>query len=55
MKFGRFEPAQLPEFAGWFADATEIRTWGGPDFRFPFTPSTFLADAHYMVADRMLP
>jgi ribosomal protein S18 acetylase RimI-like enzyme len=29
---------------GWFPDQTSCLRWGGRDFRFPFTPETFLAD-----------
>ena len=45
MKFRRFDPAQVPELMTWFADARELRTWGGPDFRFPFTAASFREDA----------
>lgn len=45
MKFRRFDPAQLPELMTWFGDAQELRTWGGPDFRFPFTAASFREDA----------
>ena len=30
---------------GWFTDAAACRSWGGPGFRYPFTPETFRADA----------
>ena len=45
MKFQRFNPAQLPELMTWFADADQLRTWGGPDFRFPFTTASFREDS----------
>jgi ribosomal protein S18 acetylase RimI-like enzyme len=45
MIFRRFDPAQLPELMSWFCDAGELRTWGGPDFRFPFTPESFREDS----------
>lgn len=45
MDFRRFDPAQLPELMSWFRDASALRIWGGPDFRFPFTPETFRADS----------
>jgi ribosomal protein S18 acetylase RimI-like enzyme len=43
--FRRFDPAQLPELMSWFPDAATLRIWGGPDFRFPFTPGTFRIDS----------
>ena len=30
MKFQRFDPAQVPDLMTWFADADQLRTWGGP-------------------------
>jgi ribosomal protein S18 acetylase RimI-like enzyme len=41
----RFDPARLPELMRWFLDADACRIWGGPLFRFPFTPATFREDA----------
>jgi ribosomal protein S18 acetylase RimI-like enzyme len=29
----------------WFPDEHSCRVWGGPAFRFPFTPETFLTDS----------
>jgi ribosomal protein S18 acetylase RimI-like enzyme len=43
--FERFDPARLPELMTWFPDAGQLRTWGGPEFRHPFTPETFRADS----------
>ena len=45
MRFGRFDPAQLPTLANWFDDADALRTWGGTQFRFPFTPESFRDDS----------
>lgn len=45
VKFGRFDPAQLPELMSWFPDAHELRIWGGPEFRHPFTPVSFREDS----------
>jgi ribosomal protein S18 acetylase RimI-like enzyme len=45
VNFRRFEPDQLPELMTWFHDAHALRTWGGPQFRFPFTAVTFREDA----------
>ncbi len=45
MNFRRFDPDRLPDLTTWFCEAHELRTWGGPEFRFPFTPTTFREDA----------
>lgn len=44
MNFRRFDPDRLPDLMGWFSDAHALRTWGGPDFRFPYTAATFRED-----------
>ena len=51
MNFRRFDPDRLPDLMTWFGDAHELRTWGGPDFRFPFTPATFREDARVDAID----
>jgi ribosomal protein S18 acetylase RimI-like enzyme len=43
--FRRFDPARLPELMTWFPEAEELRIWGGPEFRHPFTPETFREDS----------
>jgi ribosomal protein S18 acetylase RimI-like enzyme len=45
MDFRRFDLRQLPELMAWFPDARSLRTWGGPDLRFPFTAASFREDA----------
>lgn len=45
MKFHRFDAGQLPDLMTWFAGAHSLRTWGGPEFRFPFTAASFREDA----------
>jgi ribosomal protein S18 acetylase RimI-like enzyme len=37
--------AHVPELMTWFPTAHSCRVWGGPEFRFPFTVETFLADS----------
>ena len=32
---------------GWFTDAQSVNVWGGPKFRYPFTPETFREDSHW--------
>jgi ribosomal protein S18 acetylase RimI-like enzyme len=43
--FQRFDESHLPELMSWFADESTLRTWGGSEFRFPFTPAMFRDDA----------
>ena len=45
MKLQFFEDSQLPELMNWFPDRRSCQTWGGPQFRFPFTEATFREDA----------
>jgi ribosomal protein S18 acetylase RimI-like enzyme len=45
MEFRRFDPAHLPQLMAWFEDAAQVRTWGGPEFRFPFDARSFREDS----------
>lgn len=36
----------LHKMMGWFPDKDSCCSWGGPDFRFPFSEKTFIEDAH---------
>lgn len=45
MKLQRFRESHLPELMTWFRDVTALQTWGGPEFRYPFTGESFRADA----------
>lgn len=38
------EAADLATLRSWFPDAAGCRRWGGPAFRFPFTPHSFRED-----------
>ncbi len=31
----------------WFSTASDVNVWGGPKFRYPFTPETFRTDCHW--------
>ena len=37
--------AHVPQMMTWFATEHSCHVWGGPEFRFPFTAETFLADS----------
>ena len=50
-----FDDARLPELMSWFTDRESCQVWGGPEFRFPFTETTFRVDAKLAsLATRML-
>jgi ribosomal protein S18 acetylase RimI-like enzyme len=50
-----FDEAHLPELMNWFPDRESCLVWGGPEFRFPFTETTFRIDARLAnLATRML-
>jgi ribosomal protein S18 acetylase RimI-like enzyme len=34
----------VAELRRWFANAAAVNIWGGPKFRYPFTPETFAKD-----------
>ncbi len=34
---------------GWFHDASSVRIWGGPSFRYPWTDDSFRADSRWDV------
>lgn len=37
----------LEHLMGWFADAHSLNVWGGPKFRYPYTPESFREDCHW--------
>jgi len=41
----RFDETHLPELMTWFPDRTGLLTWGGVEFRHPFTADSFRDDA----------
>ena len=38
--------ATIDEIMSWFPDAASVDIWGGPVFRYPFTPDSFREDLH---------
>ncbi len=45
-----FEPSVDADFdilMTWFPNESDVRRWGGPEFEFPFTPSSFRRDCHW--------
>ncbi|MDJ0941376.1 MAG: GNAT family N-acetyltransferase [Woeseiaceae bacterium] len=46
----RLTPADAGDFdelMRWFRTADDVKTWGGPRFRFPFSRATFREDCHW--------
>lgn len=41
----------IDEIMTWLPDAASVNIWGGPNFRFPFTPETFREDCRLDVMD----
>lgn len=44
MKLATFTEPHLAELMQWFPDQHSCTTWGGPEFRFPYTEATFRED-----------
>lgn len=38
------DDSDIDELMGWFPDAGSVDRWGGPRFRYPFTPKSFRDD-----------
>ena len=45
LHFVKATEIHVPQITTWFPDEHSCRVWGGPAFRFPFTPETFLTDS----------
>ena len=43
--------AAIDEVMAWFPDAESVDSWGGPSFRYPFTPVTFREDCRLDIMD----
>jgi ribosomal protein S18 acetylase RimI-like enzyme len=39
--------SDVDQLMRWFPDADATRTWGGPDFRYPFNRHSFAEDIHW--------
>lgn len=44
MNLIKFDESHLAELMTWFPTQKSASTWGGPDFRFPFTGPSFMND-----------
>jgi ribosomal protein S18 acetylase RimI-like enzyme len=45
VRLRQFSDSWLPELMSWFPDRESCQVWGGPEFRFPFTETSFREDA----------
>ena len=41
------EDRDIDQLMRWFPGERQVRTWGGPDFRYPFTRHSFVEDMHW--------
>ncbi len=41
---GAATDADIERLMTWFPDARSVAVWGGPEFRYPFTPASFRED-----------
>ena len=47
MKLVAATRADIDHLMSWFPTEQSVAVWGGPRFRYPFTPETFVEDAHW--------
>ena len=48
MSLQPFQSNQLQQLMSWFPDPASCRTWGGPEFRYPFDETTFREDSRIL-------
>lgn len=46
-RFDNADESIIDEIMRWVPDKRSVKTWGGPEFRFPYTRETFLEDCHW--------
>lgn len=51
MKLSVAIESDINHLMSWFPDKRSVDIWGGPNFRYPFTPMTFQEDAHWREMD----
>ena len=39
--------SDISQLMTWFPTERSVDIWGGPEFRYPFTPATFYEDVHF--------
>jgi ribosomal protein S18 acetylase RimI-like enzyme len=47
----RATSTDLASLRAWLDTADAVRTWGGPNFRYPYTTETFVEDCHWPEMD----
>jgi ribosomal protein S18 acetylase RimI-like enzyme len=51
MKLKVATEADIDHLMSWFPTERSVNVWGGPKFRYPFTPETFHDDVHWRDMD----
>lgn len=51
MKLNVATEADISHLMSWFPTERSVDIWGGPKFRYPFTPETFQEDVHWRDMD----
>ena len=51
MKLNDASESDINRLMSWFPDERSVDIWGGPNFRYPLTPTTFQEDTHWRDMD----
>lgn len=51
MKLNDASESDINRLMSWFPDERSVNIWGGPNFRYPLTPTTFQEDTHWRDMD----
>jgi len=51
MKLNDASESDINRLMSWFPDERSVNIWGGPNFRYPLTPTTFQEDTHWQEMD----
>ena len=51
MKLNDVSESDINRLMSWFPDERSVDIWGGPNFRYPLTPTTFQEDTHWRDMD----
>ena len=51
MKLNDASESDINRLRSWFPEERSVNIWGGPNFRYPLTPTTFQEDTHWQEMD----
>ena len=51
MKLNDASESDINRLMSWFPDERSVNIWGGPNFRYPLTPTSFQEDTHWQEMD----